>query len=1155
MDDTVAVATEAVDELAMDMAFRHSGRKGEQRTMDRGSGGKSKHQQYFTPKWVAECFPEIAKLFTQINQYANTNVLDPTAGVGRLLTVFQNAGKYNVLGIELDESQAAIAKRILGKENVRVGDILAYMSHLHNFDIAALNPPYDLHWQPPEGKTFELVAGSGLIESQKAVLEITTKALVNRGLMIGLFSKNFFDHNIDAKQYLYRNYRVVAMVDLPDAYKPEYGIEASSVLVVAMKNYGGMRSNYPEPRTGAVQDAEGLMTIMYAASRGLSSYDKLYPYGMMPNIPHLEMVVDIEAKPVLTVSSKGVQLSNPWTKGWAEFLDTTIPGYSQAEGSQSGLFEGIASLPNLLLGGIDPNLEQLKKLGFEVQCDENARTRLEGARKRFERERLPLRLNPVEMLAYYNEGWHTAVATVPVGKHIIQEGRRYHLTLRWKRLDKRVRSEHDEKEHSTTTTYVDMGFSVFELRPEGSEETIVLKETNVTEMEALIKALGVPKVKTAADLSDIAKWKAEMLKLQDKLAVRNGGKRLYNGQTEDVILLATHGQAGLYYEQGGGKTPVSAHWAMLRGYKRVLVVCPSFLAPNWMEELTSWGFQAVRLSHRTISDIRKEKRQKIQPKETTFYVCTYEQLKLSDPAYEPWDHDHFDREGNLVDTTVGITTGSCSKCKAEYEKVVTECPKCNAGSPDWNGARCTNCGFYGRYYQSDKSNYQWPFYKRIDGLFGAVILDESQVAKSKTTSVGMAVRSIATKGKLVLSGTPMKGYVTDLFWTTGWLLGYGSPLWPFPYQRGSSRFLHQFGTFQYVTKEFEDTLTTGKRKLIPAVSNLTRLWRLLSPTSIRRLKEDFLPDLPAKHRHMHYVPMDEMHKRVYNEVHQTAKEVLQRELRKDVPSMGAISRALWWMRYAASVPNRDGLSYFKDALGESGVVTAGLIGNNYAKVRKVVDLCKAAKTAGDKTIVFTSLRSFHSVLCNALKANGLRVLSITASTSTQNRVEKAWELKNGYDVLVASTNCLNRGVTITSANQVVITNLEWSPEATEQAEDRVHRPGQTKEVQIHYVLSEDTIDEDMMELINQKSLALKSILDRVARDTDVAALLEKTAEENFMVQLAKSVLNQDRSPRPAPAPIIIKPEEVEVHVVTKARNVKVTVTIEEVATFGQMTLF
>ena len=101
----------------------------------------------------------------------------------------------------------------------------------------------------------------------------------------------------------------------------------------------------------------------------------------------------------------------------------------------------------------------------------------------------------------------------------------------------------------------------------------------------------------------------------------------------------------------------------------------------------------------------------------------------------------------------------------------------------------------------------------------------------------------------------------------------------------------------------------------------------MSPTSIRRLKADFLPDLPAKNRHIHHVPMDAMHAAVYSEVAGTAKDILDRELRKDDPNMGAISKALWWMRYAASVPSKEGLPYFENALGEIGTAVAMTMGN------------------------------------------------------------------------------------------------------------------------------------------------------------------------------------------------------------------------------------
>jgi uncharacterized DUF497 family protein len=264
------------------------------------------------------------------------------------------------------------------------------------------------------------------------------------------------------------------------------------------------------------------------------------------------------------------------------------------------------------------------------------------------------------------------------------------------------------------------------------------------------------------------------------------------------------------------------------------------------------------------------------------------------------------------------------------------------------------------------------------------------------------------------------------------------------------------------------------------------------------------------------------------------------------------------MRYAASVPSKEGLPYFENALGELGTVVSMTMGTDYPKVRKVVDLVQAARSNGEKTIVFTSLRAFHSVLCKALKEAGCRVLSVTADTSTQKRVEKAWELRNGYDVLVASTNCLNRGVTITEANHVIITNLEWSPEVTEQAEDRVHRPGQTKEVQIHYVLTANTVDGKMMDLVGQKSAALHSVLDRIAQDTDVAALLEQVAEESAMLQVARAIL---ADPEPATeaveAPVVeavpvAAPEVVMAAVEPEPAPTAEPATLRQLPLFGQL---
>jgi len=113
-------------------------------------------------------------------------------------------------------------------------------------------------------------------------------------------------------------------------------------------------------------------------------------------------------------------------------------------------------------------------------------------------------------------------------------------------------------------------------------------------------------------------------------------------------------------------------------------------------------------------------------------------------------------------------------------------------------------------------------------------------------------------------------------------------------------------------------------------------------------------------------------------------------------------------------------------------------------------------------------------------------------------------------VLLSGTKMLNRGVTIVAANHVVILNLEWSPEPTVQAEDRVHRPGQESDVFIHYILTAGSMEEDMYGLVMQKRETQEAVMDRKAKDRSVQEIL---AEAVPMKRRLAEALVRNRSQR------------------------------------------
>ncbi len=592
--------------------------------------------------------------------------------------------------------------------------------------------------------------------------------------------------------------------------------------------------------------------------------------------------------------------------------------------------------------------------------------------------------------------------------------------------------------------------------------------------------------------------------------------------------------------------------------------------------------EQVAAVHAALGDVYHDPRQPLPD----FFVTSYQDLSLGDHLgiFEPWDHDHFDRQGFYTGTVRQIRGARCT-CNASRKSQIPACPQCGVawrGEGDGGGRVCRACGHVawtmGRAPQRTlpvvdlkapkreqievrrqrvaalkeqnlaaraggsvgddvflSTYHQWPLSNRAKTLFSCILLDEAQDAKSKLSLRGAAARSLRANGRAILTGTWIKGYVHDLFWSAGWLLGFGSPLWPFPYRGGSARFLQQFATYQFITKEYADTLEVGRRKLIPSVSNLNRLWKLLSPVSIRRLKEDFLLDLPPKTRHVHWLEPTGKHDLLVGHVTGAMKEVFERELRKADPNMGAISAALWWGRYVASCPNEYGALHFAGAWGHMVNVDElspaeakaildqmrlqgaylptprGLkVAYGFNKVDKALEIIEEIKAAGEKVIVFTSLRGLYRTLEAALTDRFIAYVGIdsTVGTRRRNDVVRRFEASDAT-VLLAGTGTLNRGVTVNGANHVLILNLEWSPETTLQAEDRCHRPGQTREVHVHYLLSSHTVDEQMYDLVDQKWAAQRAVQDREAQHKTVEAILAEAALANAQLAVAKAVMQAE----------------------------------------------
>jgi len=1078
----------------------------------------SKHCQYFTPLEFSKVLAQAMRRLLG-EKAGECSVLDPTCGSGRLLLPWKQAGN-EVLGIELDTDAAATAKQLLGKEAVRVGDVLDYLGYLKGgWSVVVTNPPYGLNWDV-EGRTedfgdfvdddrktigCELAVMAGIFHAlENGYADALVAAILPEGYCRSEGHKKLFAHDSCSSEF-----HLLADVRVLNLFKSEYGIDVTVRLQLILH-----KTMYSEAIDdvihGEIDCRQASWPREFAKLLAQVETPRLSLSNDSPrdSIPDISRLIDFTTTNDVRLTARGID-ADPGAAALLQYHDKTFTQYDPVRGIQGGAITATASKVALLSRGPEPARQTLADLGYVVSGPNELDTaKLEEARRRYEFLGAPLmQPNAHDLLAYFLDRPYEAQKTHRAdGKTIWKQGRSYHFRPGWIRCDNVTKRELIP----AAKPYVEIqrresGYLKIEIETETG--TLEVSETEAETVKQMVEVFGLPEIQDAT-----ARY-PELIN-GFRRAVANRFPFLFDYQADDAAALATKPTGYLGYDMGGGKTVTSAVWASLRQYKRVLVVCQSGLIANWLAEFKKFGFAARELrSHRAVASLRAQVRANKKSVDkakagTTFFVTSYDFLGGGDKVFDPWTC-HREREG-CDDHHVENNTGHrCRQCGQSYLKAVPSCPLCGE-KKNWTGF-CRACGHraftYG--FTDAKTGFRsYPAIKYLRKLFGAVVVDEAQEMKSKTSLRGQAVRSIRAGGRLALTGTIMKGYVTDIYWTMGWLLGHDTPLFPYPFVGGAKTFLNEFATYDFVDREFEDTLCKGRAKLIPEVSNLNRFRRLLAPMSIRRVKSAMpeLKKLPPKHRHVEHLPMTREHADLYWELEEAATKAINKEMLmasqngREV-NMGVISRNLWMLIFAATIPTS----------GEH-LPTSLPKGVEFNKLTRVLELVNEAKAVGDKVLIFSGLRDMQAAIADHLEANGVKITQIFASAAPSERVRLINEFSADPSVtaIVTGLNVLNRGFNITASNRVIVCDIGWSPEAHRQGEDRVHRPGQAKECHVHYLFSAGTVDQHIYGVTELKQKAIDQAIDGKI-DTATANVLRECSG-NIKMAVARLLIEESQLP-------------------------------------------
>jgi SNF2 family DNA or RNA helicase len=124
----------------------------------------------------------------------------------------------------------------------------------------------------------------------------------------------------------------------------------------------------------------------------------------------------------------------------------------------------------------------------------------------------------------------------------------------------------------------------------------------------------------------------------------------------------------------------------------------------------------------------------------------------------------------------------------------------------------------------------------------------------------------------------------------------------------------------------------------------------------------------------------------------------------------------------------------------------------------------------DKTIIFSQFTTMLDVMERPLQVNGFKFGRYDGGMTLAERTRVIEQFHNdpAMEVLIVSTKCGSLGLNLTVANRVILMDVWWNPALENQAIDRVHRIGQTKNVEVHRLFINDTVEDRILELQRKK---------------------------------------------------------------------------------------
>lgn len=326
--------------------------------------------------------------------------------------------------------------------------------------------------------------------------------------------------------------------------------------------------------------------------------------------------------------------------------------------------------------------------------------------------------------------------------------------------------------------------------------------------------------------------------------------------------------------------------------------------------------------------------------------------------------------------------------------------------------------------------------------FDYVILDESQAIKNPSSKVTKAATLLNATNKLCMSGTPLQNNTFDIY--------------------AQMNFLNPglLGSVDFFRNEFANPIDKFGEE-----EQKEHLKKLLFPFILRRTKEQVAKDLPEKTETILFCEMGKEQRKVYDAYRNSYRAKI----------LGVIDE---------QGIDKSQLTILQGLMKLRQICDSPAILNEEEKFQnhsiKLDELTRElTESIGDhKVLIFSQFLGMLGLIKDRLKELGVKFEYLDGSTPSADRQKaiQSFQEDETVRVFLISLKAGGVGLNLTAADYVYIVDPWWNPAVEQQAIDRTHRIGQTKNIFAYRMICMDTIEDKILQLQERKKALAKELI-------------------------------------------------------------------------------